>query len=603
MTAPARHSSMSVRLSPIKWLRTIAPAILLSSLIPSGFAEAQSAQGFDGPAEDASSIHGRVLNRLTNEPISRALVYSPDQQYATLTDDRGHFEFKFPPQGPEPQQNLPGTSDSYVVRSFRRYLPNDRPNEFQARKPGFLQFENNSFNGRAMTNQPEITLYLIPESLIVGHVNLPGSEGDMRTFLELYRREIREGQEHWVSAGTFRTWADGEFRFSNLASGTYKLLTYEQLDQDQFTFVPGGQRFGYPPVFYPGMSDFSAAAPIQLAAGAMFQASFSPARREYYAIKIPVVNAVAGQSMNIIVYPLGHPGPGYSLGYNPAEQLIQGLLPDGNYTLQANVQGQPGSTGILNFAVRGAPLEGPPVNLIPNASLTVNVREEFSSGQSVFDEAPEEPAQGTPSSAQLRRINVQVMLMPLEEFGSNEGGISQPVEGSREHSLVIPNVRPGRYRLRVESGVGFAASVLSGGTDLLRQPIVVSMGGSNSPIEVTLRDDGAEVTGTVEDAARMDRRPDQGQAVSTQYYVYFVPIGESSGQFRQTIGSPDGTFVQTQLPPGAYRVLALESAQEDLEYANEEALRKFESKGQVIHVSARQKERLRLKVIPGSDSQ
>src|SRR6266849_7898206 len=142
MTAPARHSPMSVHLSPIRWPRTIAPAILLASLIPAGFANAQSTPGLGGQAEAPSSVHGTVLNRLTHEPISRALVYSPDQQYATLTDDRGHFEFKFPPQGPEPQQNLPGTSDSYVVRSFRRYLPNDRPNEFQARKPGFLQFEN-----------------------------------------------------------------------------------------------------------------------------------------------------------------------------------------------------------------------------------------------------------------------------------------------------------------------------------------------------------------------------------------------------------------------------------------------------------------------------
>src|SRR6266436_562243 len=89
MTAPARPSPMSARLSPIRGLRTIAPAILLSLLISSGFAKAQSTQGFDGPAEDASSIHGTVLNRITHEPISRALVYSPDQQYATLTDDRG----------------------------------------------------------------------------------------------------------------------------------------------------------------------------------------------------------------------------------------------------------------------------------------------------------------------------------------------------------------------------------------------------------------------------------------------------------------------------------------------------------------------------------
>jgi hypothetical protein len=589
---------MSARLSPIRWLRTIAPAILFSSLVPSGFANAQSTPGLVGQAEDPSSVHGTVLNRLTHEPISRALVYSPDQQYATLTDDRGHFEFKFPPQ--EPQQDLPGTS-AFVVPSFRRYPPNNRPAEFQARKPGFLQFENNPPNGRASTNQSEISLYLTPESLIVGHVNLPGSEGDMRTFLELYRREIREGQEHWVAADTFRTWADGEFRFSNLASGTYKLLTHEQLDQDPLTFISGGQRFGYPPVFYPGMSDFSAAAPIQLAAGAMFQADFSPTRREYYPIKISLLDAVAGQSMNISVYPLGHPGGGYSLGYNPAEQLIQGLLPDGNYTLQANAQGQPGSTGILNFSVRGAPVEGPAVNLIPNASLTVNVREEFSSGQSVFGEDSEEPAQGTLSK--LRRINLQVMLMPLEDFGSAQGGVSQPMEGVREQALVIPNVSPGRYRVRVEPGVGFAASVLSGGTDLLRQPLVVGMGGPSSPIEVTLRDDGAEVTGTVEDPAKTDRRPGQTFDFSIQYHVYFVPLGGSAGQFRQTIGGPDGSFTQMQLPPGDYRVLAFDRPQEDLAYASEEALRKFESKAQVIHVTPGQKEHLQLKLIPGSDSQ
>ena len=578
----------------------MAPAILVSLLIHSGFAKAQSIQGFGGPIEGASSIHGTVLNRLTHEPISRALVYSTDQQYATLTDDRGHFEFKFSPQEPEPQQDLPGTS-VFGAPSFRRYPPNYRPAEFQARKPGFLQIENDPSNGRAMTNHPEITIYLTPESLIVGHVNLPGSEGDMRTFLELYRREIRDGQEHWVSAGTFRTWADGEFRFSNLASGTYKLLTQEQLDQDPLTFSPGGQRLGYPPVFFPGMSDFSSASPIHLAAGTMFQANFSPTRREYYPIKIPVLNASAGQSMNIVIYPLGHAGAGYSLGYNPADQQILGLLPDGNYTLQANAQGQPGSTGILNFSVHGAPVEGPAVNLIPNASLIVNVREEFSSGQSVFVEDSEVPAQGTLSK--LRRINLQVLLMPLEDFGSAQGGVSQPMESVREHALVIPNVSPGRYRVRVEPGIGFAASVLSGGADLLRQPLVVGMGASSAPIEVTLRDDGAEVTGTVEDPAKADRRPGQTFDFSTQYHVYFVPVGESAGQFRQAMGGPEGSFTQMQLPPGDYRVLAFDRPQENLPYASEEALRKLESKAQVIHVTAGQKEHLQLKPIPGSDSQ
>jgi hypothetical protein len=176
------------------------------------------------------------------------------------------------------------------------------------------------------------------------------------------------------------------------------------------------------------------------------------------------------------------------------------------------------------------------------------------------------------------------------------------MEGVREHALVIPNVSPGRYRVRVEPGVGFAASAQSGGTDLLRQPFVVGIGGASSPIEVTLRDDGGEVTGTVEDPAKADRRSGQGYDFSAQYYVYFVPVAESAGQFRQTIGGPDGSFRQAQLPPGAYRVLAFDRAQEDLGYASEEALRKFDSRAQVIHVNAGQKTQLRLKLIPGGDS-
>ncbi len=58
-----------------------------------------------------------------------------------------------------------------------------------------------------------------------------------------------------------------------------------------------------------------------------------------------------------------------------------------------------------------------------------------------------------------------------------------------------------------------------------------------------------------------------------------------------------------QLPPGTYYVLAFDSPQNDLPYADAEAMRKLESKGQVIQVDAGQKEHLRLKIIPAGDSQ
>jgi hypothetical protein len=583
-----KHLLVEVRLRARLWLRTIVPAVLVFWVLFSGVTEAQLTERTAAQRDSPSSIHGRVLNRVTHEPVSRALVFSPDQRYATLTDDRGGFEFKFPVQIPEPKEEQTGTPDGAMFRARQlRMMQNARPATLYARKPGYLQNTSNQFDGRASANQSEIVIYLDPEALVIGHVNLPGAEGDMRIRTDLYRREIREGQEHWELARTFTTWADGEFRFCDLSPGTYKVGTGEELDRDPQIFTPGGQLFGFPPIFYPGASDFSAAAPIQLAAGATFQASLSPARHEYYPVKIPVMNAGDGRSMSIRIYPLGRPGPGYSLGYNSVEQLIQGTLPDGNYTLQANTQGQPGSTGFLNFSVRGGPLEAPAINLVPNMSLTVTLREEFKSGQSVFVEGVNDEM--TPKAAPQRRSNVQVMLMAIEEFGSAETALSEPIQGTEEHALVIPNVRPGRYRVHLQTAMGYAASIVSGGSNLLRQPLVIGLGGASSPIEITLRDDGAEVDGKVEDA--------------TEGHIYFLPVGEGSGEFREATSTLDGSFTLAQLTPGTYRVLAFDSPQNDLAYADAEAMRKLESKGQVIYLEAGRKEHLRLKIISGGDSQ
>jgi hypothetical protein len=589
-----KHLGFYVYLRPKTWLRMILSAFLVFGLLYSRPSQAQSTEGIGVQADGPSSVHGRVLNRATHEPISRALVFSPDQRYATLTDHLGRFEFKFPPQVPAPKGDVPSSTDADGLRNaYRaqqlRMLQNARPETFLARKPGFLQNASNPSSGRVAANQSELVIYLDPEALVVGRVNLPGAEGDMRIRTDLYRREIREGQEHWELARTFTTWADGEFRFCDLSPGTYKLGTGEQLDRDPLIFSPEGQLFGFPPIFYTGASDFSVAGSIQLASGGTFQASLSPQRREYYPVKIPVGNAAAQQPMSIRIYPLGRPGPGYSLGYNSAEQLIQGTLPDGSYTLEADTQGRPGSTGFLNFSIRGGPRDGPALNLVPNSSLAVTVREEFKSGQSVFEEGPAAPDDGTSNTPPRRRVNVQVMLMSVEEFGSAATAVSEPAQGMQEHALVIPNVRPGRYRVHVQTAVGFAASIVSGGTDLLRQPLVIGLGGLSSPIEITLRDDGAEVDGKVEDA--------------TEGHIYFLPVGEGSGEFREANCTFDGSFALAQLPPGTYRVLAFDSQQNDLAYADPEALRKLESKGQIIHLDAGQKEHLRLKIIPGGDSQ
>jgi hypothetical protein len=559
------------RLGRGAWLVGIAWAMVLGCVTCCGIARGQGAPGIGGQGQGASTIHGRVLNQITKEPIGRALVASPGDEYATLTDDRGQFEFRFSLHEGQGNSVGGGTGATGINR-----LPSSS-HSFLARKPGYLQDGRNARPVRVAAGQTEVTIYLVPEALIVGHVNVPGSEGDVRIECELYKRGMREGQETWLPAGTFTTWADAEFRFSGLEAGTYKLITHEQMDRDSLLPIPGAQLFGYPPIYYPNTTDFSVAGPIVVRAGETAQVNLAVARREYYPVRIPVENVPASRPLNLVVYPMGHHSPGWSLGYNPMEHTVEGMLPDGNYTVEADAQGEAQSTGILNFSMKGAAFEGPALNLIPNASLNVNVH-----GQ---------------------QSNVQVSLTSIDELGSMRGRFSLRAKGSEGQELTIPNVRPGRYHVNVFSGKGYAASIQSGGSDLMQQPLVVGLGGGNSPIEITLRDDGGEVSGTVEEATSTEGNSVRSGENPQFRYVYLLPMGESTWPQPPTVRTLDGTFKMEQVAPGDYLVAAFDQVQQDLPYGSEEALRPLEGKGQAIHVEAGQKVNVRVKVNAGSDGE
>ena len=92
----------------------------------------------------------------------------------------------------------------------------------------------------------EVTIQLVPEALVIGRVNLPTADGTDQLQVELYKRLIQDGREVWNSAGTVQTRSTGEFRFAEIAAGTYKVFTHEEIDRDLLTFNPRGQLYGYP---------------------------------------------------------------------------------------------------------------------------------------------------------------------------------------------------------------------------------------------------------------------------------------------------------------------------------------------------------------------
>jgi len=132
-----------------------------------------SAQSSTTGIEHPDSLRGTVVNSATHEPIARALVFSPDNRYATMTDDRGHFEFTFPQGESEKTAGLADNSDIHSLEtSQRQHARTNRPTMLMARKTGFLSRHNGQEGFQIGPVQQELTISLAPEARIVGQVIL-----------------------------------------------------------------------------------------------------------------------------------------------------------------------------------------------------------------------------------------------------------------------------------------------------------------------------------------------------------------------------------------------------------------------------------------------
>ena len=532
-----------------------------------------------------------MVNTVTGAPIARALVQAPGDSYAMLTDGEGHFEFALPKAG--------GNNALGALQDQRYSFSGSA---LMARKPGFLNDPTRPSQAE-ISPDGEITIPLLPEALIKGRVISSETDPATGITVQLFRQQVQEGILKWAQGGNARANSNGEFRFAELPPGTYRLVTNEWMDNDPATTVPGGQLYGYPPVYYPGVSDFAAASTIPLTAGQTVEADVPLTRQPYYPVRIPVTNAGLNAGFNITVSVQGNRGPGYSLGYNAEKQRIEGLLPRGNYLVEAQTFGQDSSSGAVHLSVAGGPAEGPSLTLTPNSSINVHVTEEFTapdpSGVGIVVNV------GGPRSFPMHgpRLYLQMSAETADDFGP-QGNVSlRPPTGANDDALVLENLAPGRYWLQLHSSRGYVAAATLGGIDVLHEPFVVAPG-SSMPLEITMRDDSAELDGTVSGLTAQPALT--GSTFSSgirlsQAWVYCIPLPNSAGHFEQVWVSEDGKFISRSMAPGTYRVLAFKNQQPNLAYRNAEAMRAYESKGQIIHLSAGQKVSVQLQAIASGE--
>jgi hypothetical protein len=589
----------SVQRAPLPNLthpRLQTPAFVLLLLYAAGCicAEQALAQGMQ-PENGQRTLHGTVVNSVTREPIGRALVYSSGDRMAMLTDSEGHFEFTPPKAGAENRalQGQPQPLRPIEGPGGRFWL--------MARKPGFLDDPNERRQVLALPGT-EVTISLLPEALIKGRVIVSAGDAAVGIGVQVFSRQIQEGVLRWMPGPLVRANSNGEFCFAELLPGAYKLVTHELMDKDPAFTISDGQPYGFAPVYYPGVADFAAAGTIQLAAGQTFQTDLSVVRQPYYAVRIPVATAGQNGGMNIMVSVQGHRGPGYSLSYNPDKHRIEGLLPNGSYLVEVTT---PGATGVVSVAVADAPVDGPNMAFTRNGSISLNVREEFTATDETGSGSSSD---GTRASSRGPRAYLDVRAEGADDFGPQRSASLRKPAGPNDDSLVIEDLAPGRYWVRVRSSRGYVAAMNTGGIDLLHEPLAIGSG--MTPVEIKMRDDSAQIAGTLTGVTSVPANnvtanygPSSSSvpgASTTPAYVYCIPLLDSPGQFQQISVSPDGKFSSQKMAPGTYRVMAFKNPQ-SLPYRDADAMRAYDATGQIVHLEAGQKENVQLQIASSSD--
>ena len=504
-------------------------------------------------------VSGVVENSLTHQPIARALVEGGAD--AVLTDSKGRFEL-----------HLPAGMSSLI-----------------ARRPGY---ESDAFSHGNMRmidvtdGMAPLTVTLTPDATLNGEVTLSGGDDPEGIPLSLYGRRVFNGHSRWMPVGKAITGSDGTFHMLLPdASGPYVLCAAPASDH------PGqvGHAetvWGYAPECYPGGADVASAiaSPLSVSPGQQAQLEVALARQLFYRVAISVPESKPGAMTPIQVFDRSGRPMGFVMRGNQQSGGYEFYLPNGSYYAESRVWGgSPGNTqlyGRADFTVSGAPFSGITVVPTPEQAIPVEIHEDFVASFASGD------------SALAQRFEMgdqppfQISLTPVDRPFDGEMGLRiERAQGSSEgvYEMIPPG--QGTYRLNIQAfGRYYAASVTSGKTDLLQDPLVIGPGNSAQPIEITLRNDMGFLECTSKTAPSPSSTSNTAPSELAPIFVSAISLGSGQRRLYNTVVPLPNSFKNPlALPPGNYLVLAFEKSREiDLDDAD--AISRLSSQGQSVTI-------------------
>lgn len=516
-------------------------------------------------------VRGAVVNGVTHQPIARALVVLPGESTgAILTDSEGKFEFP----------NVSGGQHMLL-----------------AKRPGFFS---STFQQEATQSiivgprMEDVVLLLQPAASISGHIDLSTSDPPERVRVQLVRHIVQDGRVNWQVTEMRSVNSDGRFRFGNLQPGEYRVCTTSSLDDDDAPPDQTSMRWGFPPVCYPEADASSTTGILKLPAGQDANAELELNRQSFFSVTVSITNTTSDGIGFQIRDRNGRLVEAPAI-YNPQKHGVQAYLPNGDYTFIGQSYGTAYGFGSTPLHVRGAPVSGVGVTILPLHPIPVNIRKDFTAPDTANPQQISSPMVGSGAAVEISP-DVNLMLTSTTS-GEIVGANLQRTHGSSGDSgWALPNVLPGTYWVQSYANQAYIASITAGGTDLSHEPLVIGPGGASAPIDIVLRNDTATLSVRLKKAATADDRVPAA-------FLYLIPQFDPASAIPQ--GMPLTRATQDHLPnlqPGSYRAIALDRPVE-LEYHNPKAMEAYADKGQAITLEPGGNAQIDLDILPSEVTQ
>jgi hypothetical protein len=541
--------SMEYRVTSISRRIAVALAIIFttSSLtqVPAAPTPDQQADRTEIESLPKGPVSGKVLDASTGKPISGARVELSGRPSRStyidpvITGADGLFNFPMVPIG------------NIVVR---------------ARLKGFLDAASlrpSSGLVRVGSNSTGIEIRLIHRATVHGVIVDESGHPCAGWEVEYHSILLSQGRYFVVSPPiTVATAGDGTFSFE--VGGDFYLTTSMHNAQSD----SAGHRQAYPPSLWPASDTPLTAVSFStlLDTGRDLPSTRHADPGMNLAVRMIVTpkplhhitgTASTAESSNAVLVIYAEPrfGASFPLTTVSASRVVDLWLPDGEYALIADSQSE---WARVPLTVAGQDIAGINIRTHPTVSVPIQVI-----GPGASDNT------GTPSKVPF---GFDLALMQESPVGVvNGAGV---IHGyAKGDDFFVKYLLPDKYNVTTQSlSPSYVSSITAGGVDLNSHPYVVSDAGTVTPISVVLRKDGGALSGVV----RKDGEP-------IDAYIYAIPLFPSTAAPLSAVSHPDGTYRLDGIPPGTYRIVALDY-QEPMPYREPNAMKPWLLRGSPIEV-------------------